>query len=240
MSRTCRLFLLMAFLTVALREPVRRVQSEEPRAPLVLREAGAGSGLSFRYESGTRGRHDLPEIMGGGVALIDADADGRLDVYLTNGGPLDPQPGAPDPLCRLYRNLGGGRFAEQSDSGAPGPSYAMGAAVADYDGDGLPDLFVTGWRDQRLYRNRGQGRFEDRTEQAGLTSSRWSTSAAWADLDADGDLDLFVANYLTYDPATAPYCAAPDGRRDYCGPEEFPAEADALYRNNGDGTFTDV
>ena len=116
----------------------------------------------------------------------------------------------------------------------------MGAAVGDYDGDGRVDLFVTGWRDQRLYRNLGDGRFEDVTDRAGLTSSLWSTSAAFADLDGDGDLDLYVANYLDYDAKSAPYCAAPDGRRDYCGPEDFAAQPDRLYRNNGDGTFTDV
>jgi hypothetical protein len=115
----------------------------------------------------------------------------------------------------------------------------MGVAVGDYDGDGREDLFVTGWRDQRLYRNRG-GWFEDVTVRAGLASSQWSTSAAFADLDRDGDLDLYVANYLEYDARHAPYCAAPDGRRDYCSPEDFRAQPDRLYRNNGDGTFTDV
>ena len=105
---------------------------------------------------------------------------------------------------------------------------------------GASDLFVTGWRDQRLYRNVGGGRFEDDTRRAGLVSDRWSTSAAFADLDRDGDLDLYVASYLEYDPARAPFCSAPDGRRDYCGPEDFPAQPHRLYRNNGDGTFHDV
>jgi hypothetical protein len=214
------------------------------------------SGVSFRFENGSRNRHDLPEIMGGGLALADFDGDGRVDLYLCNGGPLGPpagiQPGpglprgsspAPalaDPPCRLYRNLGGGRFADQTDAArAPGPSVAMGAAVGDYDGDGRVDLFVTGWRDQRLYRNLGGLVFEDVTDRAGLKSHLWSTSAAFADLDGDGDLDLYVANYLTFNPDEAPFCAAPDGRRDYCGPEDFPAEPDRLYRNEGDGTFTE-
>ena len=201
------------------------------------------SGVTFRFINGSRGRHDLPEIMGGGVALIDGDGDGLLDLYFCQGGPIAPNVAevTEDPPCRFYRNLGGMKFADTSRmANAPGPGYAMGAAVADFDNDGRDDLFVTGWRDQRLYRNLGDGRFEDVTRRAGLESKLWSTSAAWCDLDADGDLDLYVANYLDFDPAVAPYCAAPDGRRDYCGPEDFPAQFDRLYRNNGDGTFTDV
>jgi hypothetical protein len=211
-------------------------------SPLIaFRDVAARAGVNFRFDKGSRRKHDLPEIMGGGVALFDADGDGRLDIYLCNGGPIEPAPGKPDPPCRLYRNLGTWRFADITDhAAAPGPSYAMGAAVGDFDGDGSPDLLVTGWGDQRLYKNLGSGRFEDVTMRAGLTSNLWSTSAAFADLDGDGDLDLYVANYLDFDAKAPPYCAAPDGRRDYCGPEDFPAQPDRLYRNNGDGTFTDV
>ncbi len=205
-----------------------------------FRDVAAEANVNFRFDAGSRGKHDLPEIMGGGVALIDADGDGRLDLYFCNGGPIAPDAEGDDPPCRLYRNDGGGRFTDITDrAGAPGPRYAMGAAVGDYDGDGRDDLFVSGWGDQRLYRNAG-GRFDDVTDAAGLASDLWSTSAAFADLDDDGDLDLYVASYVRYDPKTAPYCAAPDGQRDYCGPEVFPAQPDRLYRNNGDGTFTDV
>ena len=198
------------------------------------------SGIDFRYEMGSRGRLDLPEIMGGGVALFDADGDGLLDIYFANGGPIVPGPDRADPPCRLYRNLGGMRFEDVTDrANAPGPSYAMGAAVGDIDGDGREDLLVTGWRGQRMYRNLGGFRFEDITEAAGLASEGWSTSAAFADLDGDGDLDLYVARYLDYDPTRAPYCAAPDGKRDYCGPADFPAQDHSLYRNDG-GRFVDI
>jgi enediyne biosynthesis protein E4 len=209
--------------------------------PIAFRDVASEAGIAFQFDDGSRGRHDLPEIMGGGVALIDFDADGDLDVYLCNGGPIVPDPAKPDPPCRLYRNDGNWRFADVTDrADAPGPGYAMGAAVGDFDGDGLDDLFVTGWRDQRLYRNLGDGRFADVTDRAGVGSTLWGTSAAFADLDGDGDLDLYVANYLDYDPDRAPFCAAPDGKRDYCGPEDFAAQPDRLYRNDGDGHFTDA
>ncbi len=215
----------------------------EPEAPspIVFHDIAAEAGVKFRFDAGARGRHDLPEIMGGRAATLDADGDGWLDIYLCNGGPIGDGAGRVDPPCRFYRNAGDGTFEDATEAaGAPGPSHAMGAAVGDYDGDGRNDLFVTGWRDQRLYRNAGGGRFLDVTERAGLTSRLWSTSAAFADLDRDGDLDLYVANYLDFDPAAAPYCAAPDGRRDYCAPEDFEAQPDRLYRNDGDGHYTDV
>jgi hypothetical protein len=209
----------------------------ESAGRIVFRDVAGEASVDFRFESGSRGRHDLPEIMGGGLAMIDVDGDGRLDLYFCNGGPIEP--GRPDPPGELFRNLGGFRFERLSDP-PPGPPYAMGCAVGDYDGDGRDDLFVSGWRGQRLYRNHGGGKFIDVTKGAGLVSELWTTSAAFADLDGDGDLDLFVAGYLEYDPEVAPFVAAPDGRRDFAGPEGFPAQPDRLFRNNGDGTFSDV
>ena len=141
--------------------PIAR--AEEPR-PIRFREGAFEAGIDFTFFNGTRGKHDLPEIMGSGVALFDADGNGTLDVYLCNGGPISGGE-KEDPPCRLFLNRGNGRFRDATRvANAPGPGYAMGAAVGDYDGDGKDDLFVTGWRDQRLYRNLGEGRFEDATE----------------------------------------------------------------------------
>ncbi len=213
---------------------------EDP-APSPLRVVEHVPGLTFRHQNGSRGKHDLPEIMGGGLALIDVDGDGWLDLYFCKGNRIDDLNGDHNSPSQLFRNCCDGTYVDTTTTaGAPGPPYAMGTAVGDFDHDGRDDLFVTGWRGQRLYRNLGGGTFADVTDRAGLTSDLWSTSAAFADLDGDGDLDLMVVTYVDYDPKLAPYCAAPDGRRDFCGPEAFRAQPDRLYRNNGDATFTEI
>ncbi len=224
-SRAIRTSIVHAGIILALSWPITAGADgdPDPTRPIVFRDVAEEAGVSFRFYNGSRGKHDLPEVMGGGVAVFDADGDGRLDLYLCNGGPIEATPGGIDPPSRLYCNRGNMQFDDVTAlAAAPGPSYAMGAAVGDFDADGRLDLFVTGWRDQRLYRNLGAGRFEDVTARSGLVSRLWSTSAAFADLDGDGDLDLYVAMYLDYDAGSPPYCTAPDGRRDYCGPESFP------------------
>ena len=202
------------------------------------------AGLSFVYESGKTPERQIPETMGGGVGLIDFDGDGWLDVFVVQGGRFPPDPDATGTGDRLFRNRGDGTFEDATESsGVAGLSsgYGHGVAVADYDEDGDPDLFLTRWGAYALYRNNGDGTFEDATEGSGLGGDRdWPTSAAFADLDGDGDLDLYVCHYLVWDPEHPRVCKEPD--EDVvrlCNPGLFPSRPDHLYRNDG-GRFVDV
>ncbi len=192
----------------------------------------------------------LPETMSGGVALLDYDGDGFLDIYFVNGAKLqDPMPpgAAPDKSDpafwnRLYRNKGDGTFEDVTEAaGVAGRGYGQGAAAGDYDNDGRPDLYVTAYGANTLYRNRGDGTFEDVTEAAGVKGGGWSASAAFLDYDADGDLDLFVSRYLDWTFETNRWCGDEARKeRAYCHPRYFKPVPHLLYRNDGAGRFTDV
>ena len=204
-------------------------------------EVADRAGLRFRYESGASGNLFIADTMGGGVALLDYDGDGRLDVYLIGGCKLPVDSRTPATPNKLFRNLGDGLFQDVTEAaGVSGRGYGMGAAVGDYDSDGHDDLFVTGFGETILYHNRGDGTFEDVTRRAGVGSDRWTTAAGFGDLDGDGDLDLVVVTYVAADPRHLPDCRDPTGHAIHCPPSQFPAESDHLFRNNGDGTFTDV
>ncbi len=204
-------------------------------------ERSQQAGLEFTQRSGQGDRYLFPEITCGGAALFDMDGDGDLDAYLVQSGRFTDEPEVRPPN-QLFRNRGDGTFEELTDgSGADDRGYGMGVATGDYDNDGDVDLYVTNVGPNVLLRNDGSGRFTDVTSLAGVGHTGWSTSAAFLDYDADGDLDLFVVNYIYWLINAERDCFTPAGMRDYCDPKVYEAPAeDILYRNNGDGTFTDV
>ena len=203
------------------------------------------AGIHFKHTNGASKEKYLPETMGSGGLFFDYNNDGHLDIYLVNGGTISStrQGTYRDPKHRdvLYRNRGDGTFVDataaarvQQNSG-----YGMGCLAADYDNDGDADLYLTNFGRNQLYRNNGDGTFTDVTSEAGVGDGSWSVSATFGDYNLDGYLDLYVANYLDYQPETAHACFL-EGVHIYCGPHEYPGAHDTLYRNNGDGTFTDV
>jgi enediyne biosynthesis protein E4 len=215
-----------------------------------FRDDASSAGLRFVFDNGQSPRRQLPEIMSGGVGLLDYDGDGWLDVFVVQGGPFPPDPSQPSSGDRLFHNRGDGTFedaTERSGIARLQRRYGHGVTVGDIDNDGRPDLFVTRWRSYALFHNRGDGTFEDITDRAGFAGDRdWPTSAAFADLDNDGDLDLYVCHYLVWDADHPAICtqATSDGgavkqRNDYCPPRPFPSRPDHLFRNDG-GRFSDV
>ncbi len=226
--------------------------SAEPVRAAWFREAAKASGLDFSQFAGATGEYLFPEIMGPGVALLDYDDDGDLDVFLLQGEFLQPDRQVADSLVappqhnwpghRLFRNAlvpkGEPRFTDvTAETGLRG-GYGMGTAAGDLDNDGDADLVVTHYGDDLVYLNRGDGTF---AEPVTLTSAQpWSTSAALLDYDLDGDLDIFIAKYVDYRVTLNRRCTTPSGEPDYCGPQVFRSLPDALWRNDGAGVFTDV
>jgi hypothetical protein len=215
-------------------------------------------GIDFRHVSSSTSQKYLPETMGSGVALLDYDGDGRLDIFFANGARIDdPMPAGALPVKdgprywnRLYRQKPDGRFEDvTAAAGVAGAGYGQGVAVGDYDNDGDEDLYVAGVFANQLYRNEGDGRFTDVTAEAGVAGEGWSSSAAFVDLDHDGRLDLFVGRYMEWSFGYNPHCSAaynpfpeqsPNGPRAYCHPNLFKGKGALLYRNEGGSRFRDV
>jgi hypothetical protein len=233
--------------------------AEASDPPPIFRDVTEACGLDFVHWTGATGDYHFPEIAGAGGALLDYDNDGDLDLFLVQGAmlgrgktPADSiQPPAQGALLsdRLFRNdltqdadgplLRFTDVTRQAGLTVEG-EHGMGAAAGDFDGDGHVDLYVTNAGSNRLWRNRGDGTFEDVTARAGAGDSRWSVPAAFLDYDGDGDLDLFVGNYVDYQPAKNVRCLGNSGLRDYCSPSSYPPLPDRLLENRGDGTFADV
>src|SRR5438270_130074 len=215
------LFLLTLLIGVVAAQQSGSVREAQNYLPGKFVDVTAALGVHFNYLSSHTPKHYLPETMGAGVALFDYDNDGRLDIFLVNGAPLQdptpkgavPQKTGPNYWNRLYHQKSDGSFEDVTErAGLQGVGYGMGVAVGDYDNDGFEDLYVTAYGGNKLYHNNGDGTFTDATEKAGVAGSGWSTSAAWVDLDNDGLLDLVIT-----DLANQRY---------------------ALYQNNRDSTFT--
>ena len=202
------------------------------------------AGIHFKHTNGASKQRYLPETMGAGGLFFDYNNDGHLDIYLVNSGNLSGDAQSTRHVNHsdlLYRNNGDGTFTDVTvEAGLQqNQGYGMGCLAADYDNDGDTDLYLTNFGKNRLYRNNGDGTFTDVTSHAGVGDGSWSVSASFGDFNLDGYLDLYVTNYLDYQLETAHACFL-EGVHIYCGPHEYPGARDTLYRNNGNGTFTDV
>src|SRR6266700_5494602 len=220
--------------------------SPKPHPPLPVRytDIRESAKITFQQDSTQTDEKYYLETMGTGVAWIDYDQDGLTDLFFVQSAATDIYK-PPHPLrCALYHNNGDGTFADVTEKAGVGGEghYGQGVAIGDFDNDGYPDLYVTGYGRAILYRNNGSGTFTDITAKAGVADEgSWSTSAGWFDFDKDGWLDLVVTNYLEWTPKTNLWCGerAP-GYRSYCNPNNYHGQKTRLYHNNHDGTFTDV
>ena len=209
-----------------------------PRFVVVTPEIG----IDFTFDSDiVPDRFFLPEIMGSGAAWIDVDGDGWMDLFTPNGKPLDEGSVPGDqPIGRLWRNHAGQRFTEAPTSSGIGQgTFGQGCAVADYNGDGFPDMYIAGYGPDRLLRNQGDGTFIDVTGQAGVSRPDWTVGAIWIDLDGDNNLDLYCANYLNVTLVNNKVCSY-GGRPAYCGPGNYEATQDQCFLNRGDDTFEEA
>jgi len=220
--------------------------------PVVFKDVTKEAGLSgWIHTMGAADKGLIIDTNGSGVGLIDYDNDGWLDIYLVNGSTFDALDGkATAPHAALFHNNHDGTFTDvAAKAGVTNDRWGFGVAIADYDNDGWPDIFVTNYGKNRLYHNNHDGTFTDVAEKAGVTLGNWSAGATWGDYDGDGRLDLFVAGYVHFDRNDLPYEKTKAtgfsycefrGQTVMCGPRNLEGEPDHLFHNNGDGTFTDV
>ena len=230
---------LRAFLTIGV--GVMAIAAATAALPAVtFTDVTQSAGIRFVHNSGAFGRKYLPETMGSGAVWFDADGDGWQDLLLVNSTSWPGHPG-PRSLPALYRNTHDGAFVDITrGSGLDVELYGLGAAAADFDNDGKPDIYITALGGNRLFRNLGGGRFVDVTAKAGVADSGFSTSALWFDYNNDGKLDLFVAHYVDWSIEKDLFCTLDGKNKSYCTPESYKGQSPSLFRNRGDGTFENV
>ena len=220
--------------------PDWRASAQTSAPSITFTDVTTAAGIRFRHTNGAFGKKYLPETMGSGVVIFDADGDGDQDLFFANGRSWPGQP--PAGLPAFYQNNGTGGFVERTKAaGLAVPMYGMGGAAADYDNDGDADLFTTGLDGNHLFRNNGAGVFTDVTAAGGLPASTgFATGAAWFDYDKDGVLDLFVVNYVTWSVATDKTCSLDGKNKSYCTPEAYKGASPVLFKGGKDARFADA
>src|SRR5580704_6726521 len=223
-------------------------QSAKSDGSIQFEEIAEKAGLRFVTATGNTENKNQPQTMVAGIALFDYDGDGYLDVYLVGGAAIPSlEKESPAYWNRLFHNNHDGTFTDVTEkAGLAGAGYGSGVAIGDYDNDGWPDLFLANVTGNQLFHNNGNGTFSDVTAKAGVAGGKlngkkmWSVGAGWFDYNNDGLLDLFVVNYCVWEVNKDPYCRVKENVRGYCHPKYYQPTHSTLYRNNGDGTFTDV
>jgi len=221
-------------------EAPQPTQAPRYSGPIEFADVTAQAGIRFKHNSGAFGKKYMPETMGPGCAFLDYDNDGWQDVLFINS--MDwPERKKAKSLPALYRNNRDGTFTDTTkEAGLATEIYGLGCAAADYDNDGLIDIYITCLGTNKLFRNLGGGKFSDVTAKAGVGDPGFSTSAAWVDYDKDGKLDLFVANYVEWSIEKDLHCTLDGKNKSYCTPESYKGQSPTLYRNKGDGSFENV
>lgn len=239
-AATSRALLAAALLLLPACQPPAAQRPETPPLDITFTNVTNEANLTFQHHNGRSGKKWLPETLGSGAAFLDYNGDQYPDIYLVNSQSWTPDPENPT-TGHLYRNNQDGTFTDvTAETGLAEEFYGMGAAVADYDADGFPDLYVTALGPDRLYRNIDGERFEEVAGATGIANPDMGTSAAFVDYDQDGHIDLYVANYVEWSPEADLWCSLDGETKSYCTPESYDGVSSRLFRNEGDGTFEDA